>query len=57
MILVILGFKNMDFPFLGREVTGVTVFLEGRNSRRSIHLRAEICSCLLGGVFSEPGGC
>ena len=35
--------------------TGVTVFLEGLNSRRLIPLRAEICSCLLGGVFSEPG--
>ena len=39
----------------GTRVTGVTVFLEGRNSRRLIPLRTEISGCLLGGVFSEPG--
>ena len=35
--------------------TGVTVFLEGRNSRILMPLRTKNCSCLLGGVFSEPG--
>ena len=39
----------------GGLVTGVTVFLEGRNSRRLIPLRREICRCLLSGVFYEPG--
>ena len=36
-------------------LTGVTVFLEGRNSRMLIPLRALFSGCLLGGVFSEPG--
>ena len=40
---------------LNASSTGVTVFLEGRNSRRLIPLRTLFSGCLLGGVFSEPG--
>ena len=40
---------------LGLHGSGVTVFLEGRNSRRLIPLRRKFSGCLLGGVFSEPG--